>query len=150
MNTKEIGDTFESYVRHLFHPLEFTTEKLPAKKEDGKRASKKEKKKPDFKFKHNETEHSFWVEAKYRSEFYKEKLRVCKKYKYDRYKKFQERVKPEKVFIVVGHQGKPHRPENLYVFDIEKMKHPTPFKHMLEDKERDPRTLFEYQPGELI
>jgi len=150
MNTKEIGDVFEDYVRHLFHPLEFTHERLPPKKENGKKTSKNEEKKPDFKFTHIETQHSFWVEAKYRSKIYKEKLRVCKKYKFDRYKKFQESVKPEKVFIVVGHQGEPHHPENLYVFDIEKMKHPTPFEHMLKEKERDPRALFEYESGKLI
>ncbi len=150
MNSKEIGDTFEYYLKHLFHPLEFTHEKLPPKKEEGERPSKEEKKKPDFKFTHRETEHSFWVEAKYRSEIYKGKLRVCKRYKYDRYKEFQESVNPEKVFIVVGHKVEPYNPETLFIFDIEKMKHPTPYEHMLENRGRNPRKLFQYESGELI
>jgi len=150
MNTKDIGDTFEEYLLHLFHPLEFIHEKLPPKREFGKRTSKKEEKKPDFKFTHRRSEHSFWVEAKYRSDTYKGKLRVCKKYKYERYKKFQKRVKPEKVFIVVGHDGEPYDPDTLYVFDIEKMKHPTPYEHMLDNRGRNPRELFRYKSGRLI
>ena len=150
MNSKEIGETFEYYLRHLFHPLEFTREKLPPKKEDGKSTSKEEEKKPDFKFTHRDTEHSFWVEAKYKSDIHKGKLRVCKKHKYDRYKKFQKSVSPEKVFIVVGHKGEPYNPEILFVFDIEKMKHATPYEHMLENRGRNPRKLFQYEPGELI
>jgi len=112
LNTPESfkkGQKFEEFTREMI----FSSDryKIIKKTHDYKQNSAdfvEDTLEPDFKFECNETKKQFWVEAKYRSWFYQGNIEFCKD---KQFKRLKDINKKEPVFIIIGLDGNPEKPE---------------------------------------
>jgi hypothetical protein len=115
------GETFENYVREVLFPKENyklleRTHSYESNKKDFVASSCK----PDFTFLQKDNNFEFYVEAKYRSTVFFEKVKWCEHYQFKRYNQYAEE-KP--VFIVIGYGGTPNNPDIVYIENIENIKY---------------------------
>jgi len=115
------GDEFESFVRSALYPqsdydLLQRTHDYTANKNDYIETSKE----PDFKFKSRKNGAEFFVEAKYRSRFYKQAIEWCKPYQLKRYKAIDKKIP---VFIVIGVGAVPKSPLHVYRIPLKDIKY---------------------------
>ncbi len=75
---------------------------------------------PDYFLRDKNTNVEFWVEAKYRENLFKGKIKWCTEKQFARYKKFG---KEEKVLIAIGFGGRPKNPEKIYLIPLRKIKY---------------------------
>jgi len=123
------GEEFEKYLRdYIFtksaYHLEHHSHDYSTNKDDYVENSLD----PDFVFVSKKGEKMFFVEAKYRSYFGEDSTEWCKPYQLKRYK---EANKDLPVFIALGVEGKPSRPEYLFIFPVKKMKYTKLFDSVL-------------------
>lgn len=104
---------------------------------------------PDFRIRHEPSSHVIWLECKYRSYTYCNKVQWCKHHQLERYNKFQEVVKPEKVYIIVGLGGEPSNPKHLFCIPLDNAKYPGLYPDILEPFEHDQMKPFVYTCGRL-
>ena len=123
------GDEFERYIRvNLFPPANyallhknydyFTTQYFEIE-------SSKE---PDFRFKAQTSGTEFFVEAKYRSHFFRGKLEWCKTYQLRRYQAIN---KDTAIFIVIGVGNNPLAPEQIFLIPMKEIKYTVLFQSFL-------------------
>ncbi len=115
------GDEFENYIRQVIFPsdryeLIHKTHSYIENKKDYIESSLY----PDFLFRCKETDKEFYVEAKFRSNFYKDKVEWAKPYQLKRYKEIDNK-KP--VFLCLGLQGKPNKPESIFIIPMQDLKY---------------------------
>lgn len=133
-NTPEsfkIGQKFEDFSREFI----FSTNhyKLIKKTHDYKQNSTdyvQDSLEPDFKFECLETKKQFYVEAKYRSWFYQEKLELFKNSQFKRLKNIN---KKEIVFVLIGFGQKPNNPTYVCLVPMNEIKSPKLSEEFLED-----------------
>src|SRR6185436_777537 len=94
----KIGEQFEKHVREKlfvqsYYDLLHKTHNYQNNKEDYVESSLL----PDYKFRDKKNNREFYVEVKYRSDFYKGKIEWCKNY--GQLKRYQEVNKEKPVFI---------------------------------------------------
>lgn len=135
-----IGEKFEQYLRdRVFTPklydLLHRTHDYEANRDDYIETSLE----PDFLFLNRSDERIFYVEAKYRSNFWDDAVEWCKPYQLKRYK---EDNKEYPVFIALGVEGKPTKSKHLFVFPVKKIKYNKLFKSKLK--------RYEFEPGQPI
>ncbi len=109
---------------------------------------------PDFYIGARGIGHKFWVEAKHRSHLIDDKFDICQENP-DRLKflrTFQELMRPETVFLVLGLGGRPYAPESIFCLRVEEVKHPALFRSRLYDgtHEHSPYSPFRYKDGKLF
>jgi hypothetical protein len=104
-DTYSKGDLFENYAQKLFPDQDFKVVHYTTRRDelDGRKIESAQN--PDFQFEHRRSGHRFWVECKWRGDLYDGKLDWCKDYQFKRYKEFQEEVRPQKVYAVIGLDG---------------------------------------------
>ena len=73
--------------------------------------------KPDFKFRCRETGQEFWVEAKYRSDFYQEQIEALSYTQRDRFYRL-EREDGLPVFVIIGYWGVAYKPNALSLIPL--------------------------------
>lgn len=73
--------------------------------------------KPDFKFRCKETGKEFWVEAKYRSDFYRDQIEALSYTQRDRFYVL-EREEGLPVFVIIGYWGSAHKPYALSLIPL--------------------------------
>ena len=115
------GEEFEHYVRnHLFTREEYDliaqTHDYSTNESDFVGNSTD----PDFKFRSRRSGREFFVEAKYRSRFYRGAVDWCKPYQLKRYKEIARAVP---VLVAIGVGGRPESPENVYIVPVERIKY---------------------------
>ena len=134
LNTPESfkkGQKFEDFSREVI----FSNDryKLLKKTHDYKQNSEdfvEDTLEPDFKFECLETKRQFYVEAKFRSWFYKGKLEIFSKSQYQRLKEIN---KKEPVFIIIGIDGEPDNPEYVCLVPMSDIKSPSLTDEFLDD-----------------
>jgi hypothetical protein len=62
---------------------------------------------PDFQIRHNPSRHLIWVECKFRSSLHDGKIQWSEPEQLGRYKDFQRKVRPEKVYVVMVMEAGP-------------------------------------------
>ncbi len=130
------GESFEEFVKDYVFPDEkFILIRSTQDYRNNERYVEG-KLEPDLYFRDRKTNETFFVECKFRSNLYQNKLQWAKdKTQFKRYKEFQEKVKPEKVFVVVGLGGKPYDPERVFKLPLEEIKYPALFESVFKKYE---------------
>ena len=128
------GEAFQDYIRkHLFTKDKFDMlHKTHAYAINKKDFAIEDSIEPDFKFRVKKTGKAFWVEAKYRSTYYKgDMVDCCKPPQLTRYK---EKEIDEKlpVYITLGLGGEPDSPDQVFLIPVEDIKGPKLFRSFLE------------------
>lgn len=122
-NTPEsfkMGEAFENYVRkhlfveHYYEILERTHSYIENK--DYVHSSLK----PDFTFRDRWTNKAFYVEVKFRTSFYNNKIVWCKD---NQLKRYMECNKEHPAFLMLGMGEKPDRPEFLSLIPLAEAKY---------------------------
>lgn len=127
------GDEFEKYVREIVFPkgkyeLVHKTHSYRDNNNDYIESSLH----PDFLFRCKETNREFYVEAKYRSGFFKDKVEWSNSNQLKRYKEINSK-KP--VFVCLGLHGKPNKPDFIFLIPISKAKYTGYYESALRDFE---------------
>ncbi len=118
------GDKFEKFVEEVLFPDEDYKLIHKTIKTDLNGRYVESREQPDFHFQHRNSSHKFWVEAKFRSQLINEKIEWASSYsQFRRYKKFQEQIRPEKVFIAIGFGGWPDDPDNVYIAPLDNIQY---------------------------
>lgn len=86
--------------------------------------------KPDFKFRCKETGQEFWVEAKYRSELFYDKLEALNHSQRDRFFAL-EREEGIPVFVIIGYWGTAQKPNALSLVPLKEYKYIQIFRSFL-------------------
>jgi hypothetical protein len=135
-------DLFEGFTKRLFKRSDFDLLR------DGRKIESE--KNPGLQFWHKRSGHSFWVECKFRNDYYNDKLDWCRPDHFECYKQFQEDVWPEKIYIVIGFGGRPLKPSFMFCMSLDEMENCCIYPNVLEKYERDPTQPFDYQGGRLV
>jgi hypothetical protein len=127
------GDEFETYVRaHLFvrdrYDLIQKTHDYATNKDDFVENSKE----PDFKFRSIKIGKEFFVEAKYRSNYYKNAIEWCKPFQLKRYKEIDNKTP---VYLIIGVGKQPNSPAQLFFIPLKDVKYTNLFCSFLKDYE---------------
>ena len=130
------GEDFEEYVRNYIFPedlygLVSKTHDYTQNRKDFVEASLE----PDYCLFDRKSERQFYVEAKFRSDYYKGAILWCKPDQFDRYKDFDKQLP---VFVSIGVGGKPTRPVEVFLFPVRAVKYSKLFKSVLRDWEQPP------------
>lgn len=143
------GAVFETYVAGLFPREVFSI------LHDTRRDAKSERKPksildPDFRVLHRPSEHKFWVECKFRSSArYGVVSWSGGDAQLERYLEFQDKVRPERVYVVIGLRGAPEEPKFMYCIPLDEIKEPDVFVNEIRGYLRHPHTIFTYSRGRL-
>ncbi len=124
------GEEFEEYVRKYIFPndryelIHKTHSYIDNKKEYiGSSVY------PDFLFRCRKTGRKFYVEAKFRSGFYGDKVVWAKPYQLKRYQEINEKTP---VFVCLGLGGKPKDPYYVFIIPISKLPYTGLYESFLE------------------
>lgn len=136
------GDEFESFIRRALYPqndfnLIHRTHDYTSNKNDYIETSKE----PDFKFKSRKNGDEFYVEAKFRSGFYKQTIEWCKPYQLKRYKAI-EIDKKIPIFVVIGVGALPKSPLHVYRIPLKDIKYTKLYRSFLNKYEISRNQMF--------
>ncbi len=123
------GEEFEKYVRNNIFTKEHyiiveKTHQYLQNFEDFIESTRN----PDFKLRDKLNNREFYLEAKFRSATYKDKLDWCRS---DQLKRYQEFNKVFPVFIIIGLGGSPANPRFLYLIPLVESKYTELYKSAL-------------------
>jgi hypothetical protein len=123
------GDEFEAYLRRVIFPasrydLVDRSHSYTANREDFIERSKE----PDFRFRNRASGTEFYVEAKYRSVFYRQGIDWCQYYQLQRYHAIDAETP---VYAALGVAGTPSSPEYLFLFPVRRTQYTRLFPSFL-------------------
>lgn len=146
------GHAFEVYVANsLFPRTDYVIERITPRRDDLDGRYIASAKDPDLQIRHIKSDHLFWVECKWRTSksLVAGKMRVCNDIdQLLRYKEFQEKHQPEKVYVALGWWTK-NAPFKMYCMPIDKMMHAWLDLDVLSSFERSSSEPFQYWYGQL-
>ncbi|MFH1651948.1 MAG: hypothetical protein ABID87_07615 [Chloroflexota bacterium] len=130
------GEDFESYVRqHLFPKDKYIlldkTHNYASNRDDFVESTKN----PDFKFK-SPNGITFFIEAKFRSGYFNDKIEWGKPYQLWRYRKINRQTP---VYVVIGVGANPSNPDQLYLIPVKNIPYTGLFPSFLRQYELPPR-----------
>ncbi len=115
------GQQFEDYVeKYLFPPNYYDLTEKTHNYQTNSKHYVEASLNPDFKFRDRLTKKEFYIEAKFRTNFYKDKLVWCNEKQLARYKYINQNTP---VFLLLGDGGKPNWPEYISLIPISKAKY---------------------------
>jgi len=115
------GQKFEDYItKYLFKKESYDCLEMTHNYQTNSKFFVKASLKPDFKFRDKKTNKEFYVEAKFRSTDYKGKVIWCNE---QQLKRYQEIHKITPVFLLLGEQGNPNKPNVLSLILLDKAKY---------------------------
>ena len=137
------GDAFEDYIRtNLFikdrYDLLQRTHDYTTNKEDFVENTKE----PDFKFRSIKTGEEFFVEAKYRSVYYKDTIEWCKPFQLKRYKEIDQKTP---VYITIGVGKESNSPGHIYFIPLKDIKDTKVNRNFLKDYEVSVNSPIDYR-----
>jgi hypothetical protein len=144
------GDLFEEYVCELFPENAFTMVQVTPRREGLDGGINEQSLRPDFRFRHEPSNHMIWVVCQYRSQLEDRKIQLLERWQLDGFKEFQELNRPDKMFLVIGFGGRPSKPHSLYCIPLEEIQYPSLFPYLIEKYRRPTNKAFWYQVGRLI
>ena len=123
------GDEFEDFIRKNLFPVDHydlvnKTHDFASNRSDYVETSKE----PDFKFRSRKSGKEFFVEAKYRSGFYKGAVEWCKSYQLKRYKAID---KETPVYVAIGVGTNPSSPEQVFLIPMRNIRYTRLFESFL-------------------
>ncbi len=143
------GTVFEGYVRGLF-PEEVFSVLHDTSQDSRPHDAMHSILNPDFRLRHEPSRHSFWVECKFRSSArYGVVSWSAGASQYERYLEFQKRVRPEKVYIVIGLVGSPSKPKFMYCIPLDEIQEPDIYIDEMVKFKRHSTAIFNYRQGRL-
>ncbi len=124
------GEQFEKYVRSTlfvqsYYELSHKTHSYLENKNDYVETSKL----PDYLFRDKKTKRDFYVEVKYRSDFYKDKIEWCKNF--EQLKRYQVVNKEKPVFLLLGIGEPASSPQCLCLIPMSDIKYTGLFESFL-------------------
>ncbi|HTE01715.1 MAG TPA: hypothetical protein VK668_20645 [Mucilaginibacter sp.] len=130
------GQKFENYVEEYLFPNSYydVLEKTHSYQTNSK-SYVESSLNPDFKFRDRYTKKEFYVEAKFRTNVYKNKLVWCNDKQLARYQDINKRIS---VFLILGDGGKADWPEYLSLIPISKAKYTGLFPSFVDQFEIEP------------
>ena len=127
-NTFRKGEYFQSYVRdHLFPKDKYTLLRRTHNYIENKDDFVDSTKEPDFKFK-SASGMMFFVEAKYRSNYFKGAIEWCKSYQLRRYREIDQHTP---IYVVIGIGAPPNNPTELFLLPLKDVKYTKLFQSSL-------------------
>jgi hypothetical protein len=131
--TYRMGEEFQDYVRNKLFPKDkytilHRTHDFVTNKDDFVESTSE----PDFKFKSISSGRMFFVEAKYRSDYYHGVIEWRKQYQLNRYQEINQRTP---VFVVLGVGGKPDAPNQVFLMPVRDIKYSKLFRSFLKSFE---------------
>jgi hypothetical protein len=141
---------FEAYALGLFSATDFKLLHATTRRENFDGRIVESVKNPDFHFQHKRSEDKFWVECAWRPDFLYGKLPWCKDYQLKRYKEFQEEIRPEVVYALIGFGGKASKPQRLFCIPLDEIESSRLDPTILNNFERAPALSFLYAYGRLV
>ena len=148
-NTFAKGDLFEDHVLRLFPEHVFSAMYLTTRTSEYHGRRVESNMNPDFQFRHIPTNHIFWVECKFRTDLFQGMIHWCEPWQFERYKRFQESIRPAKVFVVIGLGGRPSMPYELYCLPLDEIQYPALYPSVIMRYRRHPYQIFQYSGGRL-
>lgn len=143
------GTAFESCVAGLF-PMSAFSIIHDTRRDSNSSRMPRSVKDPDFRIRHRASGHSFWIECKFRSSARHGVISWCSgQQQFERYKEFQDKVRPERVYVVVGLIGSPYSPKFMYCIPLDEITEPDLFVNEVSSYRRNPPFLFVYDRGRL-
>ena len=124
------GEAFENFVREklfisTYYDLVAKTHNYRDNKADFVEVSMQ----PDYLFRDKRTKREFYVEVKFRSGFYRDKIEWCKSR--EQLKRYQIVNKSKPVFLALGIGGEPNNPEYICIIPMEDIKYTGLFESFL-------------------
>jgi hypothetical protein len=77
-------------------------------------------------------------------------LEWCRADQLEYYRKFEQDVFPEKIYLIIGFGGRPLRPSFMFCLPLEEIHDCEISPDILEKFERDPVKRFDYERGLLV
>ena len=125
------GDEFENYVREIVFPSDkYDLIHKTHSYQDNKNDYIESTLYPDFLLRCKKTGKEFYVEAKFRSGFFKDKVEWSNQKQLKRYREINKK-KP--VFLCLGLEGTPKYPEYVFIIPISKLKYTGLYESFLND-----------------
>jgi len=136
------GDEFEDYIRaYLFvkdrYDLIQKTHDYVTNKDDFVENTKE----PDYKFK-SRTGKEFFVEAKYRSDYYENAIEWCKPFQLKRYKEIDKKTP---VFVTIGVGNYSSSPGQIFFIPLKDIKYTKLFRSFLKKYEVSVNSPIDYR-----
>ena len=126
------GEDFESYVRnHLFPKDKYILLQRTHNYIENKDDFVDNTKEPDFKFK-SVSGITFFLEAKYRSNYFNGAIEWCKPYQLKRYREIDQHTP---VYVVIGIESQPNNPAQLFFIPMKDIKYTKLFRSFLKPYE---------------
>ncbi len=136
------GEEFQDYVRsRLFPQEEYVCLAITPDYQANKSGFVESSKEPDFKFRSKRSQREFFVETKYRTDYYNGAIEWCKPYQLRRYKMID---KTTPVYLVLGVGGRAASPDEIFLMPLKDIKYSRLFPSFL-SKYR----LSNHQPANL-
>ncbi len=127
------GDNFEAYIRdYLFVKDRYNMIQRTHDYTTNKSDFVENTKEPDFKFRCVKTGKEFFVEAKFRSNYYDNSIEWCKPFQLKRYKEID---KKSPVFITIGVGNESNSPRQVFFIPVKDIKYTKLFQSFLKDYE---------------
>jgi hypothetical protein len=143
------GDVFERLVAGMFTPEEFICQQTTPRRYDENGRKVEEAEDLDFRFRHRDTGHSFWIECRFRGVALHERIQWCQQWQLERYRVLQQIIRPEKIFIVIGLGGWAKTPTHMYCLPLHDAENASLHLSWLKLFEHDQRMSFRYTNGRL-
>jgi len=143
------GEEFEDFVLNECFPDElFTIVEITPESSHRLNRRVESRLRPDFCFRDKKSGDTFWVEAKFRSRMYRDKVIWAESWQMERYKEF-EKEKGQPVFLVLGLGGVSWDPMRIYAIPLKEIKYTGLYKSFLRDYEIK-MTPIKYHGGVLL
>ena len=132
INTPETyitGERFENYIRErLFTRNGYTLVTKTHGYAENKDDFIEDTLGPDLKFRSVKTGKEFFVEAKYRSYFYRNAVEWCKPHQIKRFKRIAQNTP---IYVVIGVGNSPDSPEQVFLLPLDDIRYTKLFKSFL-------------------
>jgi len=144
------GETFERYSLRLFPEKYYKVLRVTPRRNDLDGRFVESALDPDFQLQHISSKHIFWVECKFRSSMSAGKIQWCNGFQqFARYKEFQEKNRPQKVFILIGLGGQSYAPKSMYCIPLDCIAYEGLYLGSIAKYKRNPHSSFKYEYGRL-
>jgi hypothetical protein len=146
-NSFQKGDRFESVVRGYFPENLYDVVNSSISNNDPNGKNDEQSLDPDFKVRHKLTGNCFWVGCKFVDRSSEGKIQLSANEQLIKYQQFQENHKQERVYIVMGFGGMPHRPKSLYCIPLKEITCPELSLNSIEKYRHRVDQVFRYENG---
>lgn len=144
------GDAFERLVQGMFPDDEFVLLNNPRREHDAEGRTSEGVKDPNFKYLHQRSGHTLWIECRYRKDTYYDQVQWATPAQLNRLRNFQKDVEPEAVYVFIGLGGKPERPDHIFCVPLHDAICPSlPLGKLKEFEHHDRHRPFNYSFGHL-